>query len=282
MPRLPLLLIALPGLLWLSSCSIVNLAYDNASTLVSARLEDAFALTEAQQVALEPRLDELLAWHRNDELPRYRELLESAATQAADGISASEIIWLSDSVRAAWQRLLARMVDCCSDLATQLTPAQIEHFARYHREQSGEYDDYLEMSEQQREIFRADRQIGRLQKWFGDFDEGLELRIRKRLAAVPDIWLPWYRFREARHRELLRVLAQNDDPVTMRRELEFVLFEPQSAHASEFERARRLYWRGYAAAIEDIDGWLSKQQRDRAVARLRDYAQVVTELAEAD
>ncbi len=282
MLRPRILLVSLACLAWLSGCSIVNLAYDNATSLIADRLEDAFALTEEQSAGLQPRLDQLLAWHRSEELPRYRDLLDEAATRAVDGISAAEIIWLSESVRLEWHRLLERTIDCCGDLAVTLTREQIAHFARYHREASEDFDDYLRMSLQQREIYREDQQLERLEKWFGDLDYSVERRIRARLQSVPDIWEPWLRFREARQREVLRVLTEVADGEQLQRELKYVLLSPDSAHAREFEPPRREYWRRYAAAIEDISSWLSPGQHRHAVERLRDYAQVVTQLAEAN
>ena len=275
------LLLALVCALGLGGCSLAELAYDNSPSIVAGRFDDAFDVDEIQRQQLEERLEAYLAWHRENELTGYESLLREAAARAEDGIAAADTLWLVDEVRAAWRRGVARLLDEVADLGTTLTPAQLERLEEYFEEYSEDYADYLEMSEQQRAIHRAQRRLKRLERVFGDFDDYLEARVLARLEQLPDLWGPWLEFRQARFAAQLAALRQHDDAEALKQALHRIWLSPDSDHARRFEPRRAAYWREFAAALEEIDGWLRPHHRRRAIERLRDYADTIADLRPA-
>ena len=263
-------------LLWLSACSVVDMAYNNAPSFVAGEFEDAFDLNAAQSSQLDARLEQFFAWHRQEELSRYREFLEHAALAAADGITAAEFLTLRDDIWAAWERSIDRGIDSLGDLFTRLTPEQIEQYREYHRDSSEEYQDYLEKSAQQREIYRVEKNFDRLEDWFGEFDYPQKKKITQRLRQIPDIYEPWIEYREQRHRALVGAMQQG----LTGQKLKAIMLDPSTDHARAFEPSREAYWRAYAEALEDIDSWLSPRQRQHLVNRLQRYARIVQDLQE--
>ena len=171
-----------------------------------------------------------------------------------------------------------KAIDSLGDLALTLDQKQIEQFQRYHREASEEYDDYLEKSLQQREIYRVSRSIDRLEKWFGNFTEDQEAKIMARLQQLPDFYEPWINFREARQRALVKALSDATEAGMTRQQLKTILLDPSTDYARAFEPARRSYWQAYAAALEDISAWLTKGQRQRVADKLQQYARIAGRL----
>ncbi len=272
------LLLPLICALGLGGCSLVELAYDNAPGFVAGRFDDAFDVNKSQRQQLEERLETFFAWHRENELVRYEQMLRQAAMRAEDGIEAGDTLWLVDEVRAAWRHGVARLLDEVAGLGATLTPAQLERLEEYFEEYSEDYADYLEMSEQQRAIHRAQRRLKRLERVFGGFDDYLEARILARLEQLPDLWGPWLEFRQARFAAQLAALRQHDDAEALKRALHQIWLSPDSDHARRFEPRRAAYWREFAAALEEIDGWLRPHHRRRAIERLRDYADTIADL----
>ena len=262
-------------LLWLSGCSVADIAYNNAPGFVAGELEDAFDLSAEQSSQLDSRLEQFFIWHRQQELSRYREFLERAALAAADGITASEFLTLRNDIAVAWERSVEKGIDSLGDLFTNLTPEQIEQFQQYHRENSEEYQDYLEKSAQQQEIYRVERSFENLENWFGEFDFLVEERIRERLRQVPDIYHPWIEYREQRHQALVNAMQAG----LSRQQLKTIMQDSSTDFARAFEPARQAYWQAYAAALEDISSWLSEDQRQRVVTRLQRYARLVERLS---
>jgi hypothetical protein len=262
----------------LAGCGMIDLAYNNGSTLVANEIDNAFDLSEAQNDQLDSRLDQFFEWHRKEELTRYQQLLDQAALATANGITAAEFMDLNKGIRLAWQRSLEKAIDSLGDLAVTLTPQQIENYRQYHRESLGKFDDYLKKSTQQREIYRVTRNYDRLENWFGDFDEFQKTKIAARLQQLPDIYEPWLRFREARQQALIGILNNASSNGISTTELKTVLLDPTTEYSLAFEPLRQSYWQAYAVAMEDINGWLTSGQRQHAATRLRKYAQVAARL----
>ncbi len=266
----------------LAGCGMIDLAYNNAPSIVSSKIDDAFDLDARQNTQLDSRLDQFFVWHREEELIRYQQLLDQAALAAADGISAAEFMELNKNVRLAWRRSLEKAIDSFGDLAVTLTPQQIENYQQYHRESFSEFKDYLEKSAQQREIFRVSRNFDRLEDWYGDFDEFQESKIMLRLRQVPDIYEPWLRYREASQQAFISVLNKAATTGISQAELKAVLLDPSTEYSLAYEPLRQSYWQAFAVALEDINRWLTTDQRQRAATRLRDYAQVAARLGKQD
>ena len=264
-------------------CSAISYAYNNAPSFVAGELDDAFDLDDAQEHQLDERLHEFFAWHRQHELPRYQQTMNAATIAIADGLTAAEFLEISADLELAWHRSLTQAIEELGGLAVTLSPAQIEHFQQYFHDHGEEYRDYLQMSAQQREIFRVKRGIKRLQKWFGKFDELQREKISLRMKQLPDFYPAWITYRQARQQALVDALRKAKtgglSRQQVRQQLKFVLLDPTSDYASVFEPARKAYWQAYAEMIEDIGERLSKAQLQHAVKRLQNYADTVADLA---
>jgi hypothetical protein len=274
MNRFQKFLFAVSLLPWLGGCGVADMAYNNAPGFVAGKLEDAFDLNDAQSEQLDASLQQFFVWHRNEELNRYREFLDRAALDAADGITAAEFLGLRDNIVDAWNRSVEKGIDSLGDILANLTAEQIEQYQQYHRERSKEHEDYLEKTAQQRETSRVERAYEILEDWFGEFDSILEKRVTERLRQAPDIYQPWLNYREQRHQALVAAMKQG----LTRERLKTIMLDPSTDFARAFAPAREAYWREYAAAVEDISSWLSKQQRQRAVSRLQKFARLVERL----
>ena len=281
MKALHKIIILVAALLVLPGCSsVADLVYNNAPTYVASELEDAFDLDEAQIEQLDERLGEFFAWHRDQELGHYRDVLEVAASASTDGIDADEFMRLRGEIRAAWQRSFDMAIDSFGDLAVTLRPEQIDHFEDHFRAASDEYTEYLDKSPQQREIERVEKNLERLENWFGDFDFETGKKVRERLRQLPDLNEPWIRYRAARHEAFVEVLRDASGGSLDVEALKAVV-GPDSDYARAYEPKRAAFWQAYAAALQDISRWADERQRQRVVAKLKDYADIVERLQQS-
>ena len=266
-------------LLTLTACSSVNFAYNSAPGLIANEFNDAFNLTRAQNDQLESALEQFFAWHRREELPRYQRLLADAAQVATDGLSSAEFAHILREVRAAWHRAAGQLIQRIGHLATTLTPAQIEHFRHYDaRQRDDYYSEYLELNSEERRTYRAEQGLERLERWYGSFDRKLESRIIERLQALPDTWDIWQQYRTIRTETMLRTIATSTDPETATEALRSLLLNPDHPATRDLEPARAAYWQAYGEMLEEINAWVSPEQRQQAVEQLQKYAQMVAEI----
>jgi hypothetical protein len=268
--------------LLLAGCGAINFAYNNAPSFVGNEFDNAFDLDDAQQTQLDAALLEFFTWHRKHELALYRQFMDSAALAVADGLTASEVLTLRAEFMLAVQRSVTRLIDDVGSIAATLTPAQIDHYQQYFRDDAADHQDYLQMSLQQREIDRLERNMKRLQNWFGKFDELQREKISRRLQRLPDLYPAWISYREARQQALLSALRDAATDGLSTRQLKFILLNPASDHARAYEPARNAYWNAYAQALEEITASLGKTQLEHAVSRLQNYSEIVTELMQDD
>ena len=268
--------------LLLAGCGAINFAYNNAPSLVGNEFDNAFDLDDAQQTQLDAALLKFFSWHRQHELVLYQQAMDSAALAVADGLSASEVLTLRADFMLAVQRSVTRMIDDVGPIAATLTPEQIDHYQQYFRDDAADHEDYLQMSLQQREIHRLERNIKRLQNWFGKFDELQHEKIYLRLQRLPDLYPAWISYREARQQALLSALRNAATDGLSSQQLIFILLDPASDHARAYEPARSAYWNAYAQALEEISASLDKAQLEHAVSRLQNYSEIVAELTQDD
>jgi hypothetical protein len=268
--------------LLLAGCGAINFAYNNSPSFVGNEFDNAFDLDDDQQTRLDVALLEFFTWHRKHELAFYRQFMDSAALAVADGLTAGEVLALRAEFMLAVQRSVTRMIDDVGAIAVTLTPAQIDHYQQYFRDDAAEHEDYLQMSLQQREIHRVERNLKRLQNWFGEFDELQHEKISLRLQRLPDLYPAWINYREARQQALLNALRDAATDGLSIRQLKFILLDPASDHARAYEPARNAYWNAYAQALEDISASLAKAQLEHAVSRLQNYSEIVAELMQDD
>ena len=268
--------------LLLAGCGAINFAYNNAPSFVGNEFGNAFDLDDAQQTRLDAALLEFFTWHRKHELAFYRQFTDSAALAVADGLSANEVLALRAEFMLAVQRSVTRLIDDAGSIAATLTPAQIDHYQQYFRDNAADHEDYLQMSLQQREIHRLERNMKRLQNWFGKFDDLQREKISLRLQRLPDLYPAWINYREARQQALLSALRDAATDGLSTRRLKFILLDPASDHARAYQPARNAYWKAYAQALEEITASLGKTQLEHAVSRLQNYSEIVTELMQDD
>ena len=266
----------------LAGCSAVDMVYNNAPSFAASEFDDAFDLTDEQLEQLESDLQRFFDWHRQQELPRYREFLAAASQTIADGITADEFVSLASELRAAWRRAYARAIDDMGGLARTLTPEQIDRYDRYFQERMEDLLEYQEMTAQQREIFRVNRGIERLEDWFGDLGDIQRESIEAQLLRLPDFYPAWISFRESRHRALVEAAREQSGEGLTRPRLKQILLSPDSDYASAFEPRRQAYWQAYGEMIESMSADLSKAQLRHAVDRLNDYADTVQRIARND
>lgn len=265
-----------------AGCSAIGFAYSKAPSYIAGELEDAFDLDDAQSAELEVRMQRFFDWHRQQELARYHKILDDAADNAADGITATEFLEFIDGLRQAFRILLEQAIVNFGDLGLTLTPAQIDHYEQFFREDSEEYQDYLEMSLQQREIYRLDRAIERLEKWFGPFDAGQLDKIRPRLRELPEFYEAWIKYRNERQQTLVTALREAPNAGLSHQQLKTILLDPDTDYARAFESERTAYWNSYAQMVEDMNGWLTRTQLKHAIDRLQKYSRAFEDLSNQD
>ena len=176
----------------LVGCSANRLLYNRADTFIRWAANDYVALDREQQAAFDQRLDDFLAWHRSEELPRYREFIVTSLDTLEDGVTLAEAVAISEEIDLAADRFQAQFIELLLVTAEDLSDEQIQGFlTELDRNQTEYADERLVRNE---EAYYADstktmtdlvkRLIGRLNR-----DQRSEIAERsKDLIRLDGLW----------------------------------------------------------------------------------------------
>lgn len=190
--RCRLLIFALLCTVILAGCSANRLLYNRADTFIRWAADDYVTLTREQQAAFDQRLDDFLAWHRSEELPRYREFIVTSLDTLEDGVTLEEAVAISEEIDLAADRFQAQFIELLLATAAGLSDEQIQDFLTELERNQTEYAD--ERLVRDEEAYYADstktmtdlvkRLIGRLNR-----DQRSEIAERsKNLTRLDGLW----------------------------------------------------------------------------------------------
>lgn len=196
----------------LVGCSANRLLYNRADTFIRWAADDYVALDREQQAEFDQRLDDFLAWHRSEELPRYREFIVTSLDTLEDGVTLEEAIAISEEIDLAADRFQAQFIELLLATAEDLSDEQIQDFLTELERNQTEYAD--ERLVRDEEAYYADstktmtdlvkRLIGRLNR-----DQRSEIAERsKNLTRLDGLWHD----DRARWGSALRVILESKAP----------------------------------------------------------------------
>ncbi|MDH4039801.1 MAG: DUF6279 family lipoprotein [Gammaproteobacteria bacterium] len=136
------------SLLCLAACSGTTFVYNRLDTILPWYVDDYVELSGPQEQQLDHTLQPFLRWHRQQELPRYIELLDDIDTSLAQPVTAGELAAIYSDVEVAWLRLEEQSLDWLLELGATLSEEQVQEFLSLLREKQADYEEeYLSRTE---------------------------------------------------------------------------------------------------------------------------------------
>ena len=275
--RLAILLLAAAAL---AGCSGTRLAYNNADTLVRWMADDYFALEGLQEDDFKARLARFHAWHRSRELPRYSLLLASAGDQLADGLTAQELRWAVDAVKARYLRLAAQAAPELAAVLATLTPAQFERLDRKFAETDAAYlKKNIKGGEPEQRKRRSKRNLDLMRDWFGDLSTEQETQLNRWNDKMPLLYELRLQNRQRRQSEFVAMLRQYRSAAELEPALRLWLTDWEAGADAEYRRRSDLHQEQYMQMLLELDRGITPAQRAHAVTRLHEYAELFKALA---
>lgn len=187
--RLTLTLLLIATLI---GCSANRLLYNRADTFIRWAADDYVTLNREQQAAFDQRLDDFLAWHRSEELPRYREFIVTSLGTLEDGVTLDEAVAISEEIDLAADRFQGQLIELLLATAEELSDEQIQDFLAELERNQAEYADerlvrdaetyYADSAKTMKDLVK--RLIGRLNR-----DQRAEIEQRSMdLTRLDGLW----------------------------------------------------------------------------------------------
>jgi len=193
----------------LSGCTLTRFGYEMLPWLSMWQLDRHLDLDDAQRQLASRKLDALLGWHRQTQLPDYMRLLREAQSELSGSPEAHDIARWRARTFELWAPVADRLAPDLAELALSLRPAQIDRLEK--RLNDGVHDlrrKYLESSTQRRIEARAERWQDRMDGFFGDVTNAQARELRRLAEQYPSDEASWVEEREARGSDLVRLLRR--------------------------------------------------------------------------
>jgi hypothetical protein len=268
--------LALAAAWLLGGCSALRFAYESADSYLLYRAKGYLDLDEKGSDELEQRIDQFFAWHRRNALPQYARISEEAAKRVTKGLSREDLVWGYDSLVANARQSLRVAAERIAPLLERLTPQQVAHMEKRFAEDNRKFArEYLRGAEADRRKRRAKRVEERLEDWVGNLSSVQLEKVRQFSERTPLYDELRARDRERMQAEFLAMIRKREAQKRLPDWIANWERGRDPAHLAASERFRQDYF----TLVLEIDKTLTPQQRNRAAANFRRYAEDFTVLA---
>lgn len=169
----------------LSGCSATQFIYNRVDIFIRWYLDDYVSLDKEQQARFDNRLEELLEWHRREELPGYVILLDDAQQILDDGVPLQDTRLMAERIEAAAFRFQDQFLELLLRTGEELLPEQREDFIEALLAKQEEFEaDRLERSDQEYRVDLEARFDKQLKRYLGPMTDAQTDRISDAVAQM--------------------------------------------------------------------------------------------------
>jgi len=171
----------------LSACSAIRLGYNQADTILAWMADDYFDFDTAQKQDFHSRIDRLLKWHREEQLPDYARFLAEIKKRGQHSLTAADAGWMVEGVKARYRAIARHGTRDAAELLVTLTPDNIRALEKQYDKVNQKFvrEYKLNGSVEDRKRARLDRTLKQIRDWTGPLTHAQEERIKALNDAIP-------------------------------------------------------------------------------------------------
>jgi hypothetical protein len=266
-----------------AACSLTTVAYNNAPTAVAYVVDDWVDLTPEQREWLKPRVNKLVAWHRSNELPQYRSVLNRASERLNSdaALTPEEINQFIVDARGAAMRLTEQAMPDMVAFLQKMSPEQITFLEKKYASENERMGKELKLTPQARREARVKRYFERYEAWMCSLTPAQRETIRTAVEPLPFNDELRLEDRARWQREFIALLRTGPDEATLTRELRILMLTPDVRRSAEYQSR----WTGLQKTMTSLTVELmisaTPEQRRTIQRKLNGYASDVTSLLKA-
>lgn len=276
--------VLLASIVFLGACSAIKLGYNNSVTFAHTYLSNKVDFDDTQSALLRTSLEELVQWHRNNEVPKLARELQSiqAALAANDSkvapVSAAQVQELNQAVRTSLRRTANQAAPLIAQNMLGFHPHQMPEIQAALKKSNEKYrEERLPTNPEKRLEQSAERMTERFERWLGNLNQqqlALVDSWAKNRSNNPETWFQKRLERQQRFMVLANQAANRQiDQNTLSQQIALLLNDWQNpANASE-KRESELRQQATIALIVDVLNVADAKQRNNAAERAAGWAE---------
>jgi hypothetical protein len=264
------------ALLLVSGCSS-KFAYKNLDWLAHWYIDDYILLTEEQRVVVDQKIAIWLAWHQQEELPRYlADLNKLTADINNRQLSFAKLEAHQDVIKQHWVRMKAKLVPDLVLMAPLLDSHQVtylfEKLDKRNVEEREEIDEKLALSPKQQEDAAVKKYKKNLTRWLGDLTSEQKTLVGDMYSQLQDNDALWLDYRQRYQAELKAVFEQPDRSDSFSEKLFELMMEPDVFRSDELNEMNAKNAVNFKKVLLAINNIATEQQRENLITEINRYA----------
>ena len=267
--------LTLAGLLTLSACSTLQLAYNSSDEFLYWWVDSYVDLQDTQKPLVRNALKDLHQWHRQDQLPQYAAMLQRLQAMAPHNVSAAQVCAVTHDIQNNFVSLLHHVEPATTELAMSLKPEQLQRMRqRYDSANQDWRDDWLTPDVEDRIKHRFKLSLNRLEDFYGKLDAPQREMIQQWLSQskfVPELS---YAERERRQTDSLQTLQRIANSKDMAQNQALLHGWLERSFNSPNERTRvyaQALWQDNCEGFAKLHNSTQPAQRERLLRTLKNY-----------
>jgi len=171
-------------ILVLGACSSIRLAYNNAPELAYFWLDRYVDFDKAQGKRVSAELEQLLRWHRSEELPLIADLLQSAQTLALQTPSGPQLCALNQAVLQRSEAIGLHAVPAAAAIVTTLSSQQLANLAKAYEKSNRKMREEWRSAQAQGMDNRTFKSLERLEDLYGSLSSAQRRLFQDAMATT--------------------------------------------------------------------------------------------------
>jgi uncharacterized protein YeaO (DUF488 family) len=270
------------ALLLISGCSS-KFAYKNLDWLAHWYIDDYILLTEEQRVVVDQNIAVWLAWHQQEELPRYLAGLDELIADIGNRqLSFTKLVAHQETIKQHWARIKAKLVPDLVAMAPLLNRQQVDYlFTKLDKRNSEEREDINQqsaLSSRQQEETAVAKYRKNLMRWLGDLTPEQEILAVDMYNQLQDNDALWLDYQQRYQADLKAVFEQPDRGDTFKATLFELMIAPETFRSEELNAVNAKNALSFKKVLLAIDNTATQRQREKLITEINKYARKVGSL----
>lgn len=258
------------------------LAYDNLGSALAWAVDEYVDLTDEQETWVRQRIARTLEWHRSEELPRYRRMLEGMLARSDGAFSAEDLAALWGETRAGYLRVNARVVP---DVGEFLATMDAEQVAHMEKKMSSDVRKFVRESvrgtPEERRRRRLTRLLEHLEAWIGPVNDAQHAILAAAFRETPDFTEEMAGERRYRQSELLNLARAKPPKAEMEAQLKRLFVDMDAWRRAEYREEIKARDARLFEALAAVSATLTPKQRSALQSRIKGLIRDIDKLTTA-
>jgi len=254
----------------LGACSS-SIVYNNADFLVKWWVSKYIDFTPQQQPVVENTIDAWLSWHRQSEIPRYQQQLNTLKTAVATKqLSRPQLAQQFTETLTHIERIRQRIAPDVAAIGVTLDIEQLSQlFATINHERKERAEEFIKR--QKKQPSRAERMMESMEEYIGPMSQSQAHIVESYVSQLNATYSLWQEYGDVSNQTARKILLSvGFDELAQQRLADFIVNQetlqpPALQAASEANKAL------YIDMLWAIFPTLSPRQRDELIAKIDEY-----------